>query len=334
MDANERNERNKQRFYEFWQTLPGQPGEKALETAATLLHEEFSWNGPHPLNHIKGLESFVTHFWQPFRASFPDVQRETHVLLGSEWEDYDWVGATGLFRGTFQRDWLGIPATGKETTVRYGDFWRLQDGKIVECYMLLDIPDVMRQAGYPLLHGYGGAEGVYPPPMTEDGVILATPDSAESKKSLELVEAMIAGLLSYDGENLASMDMPRYWKPDMHWYGPSGIGAARTLTEFEDYHQRPFLQAFPDRTGGDHKARLYEGAYVATTGWPSVIATATGDYLGAPAPNRRIEMRVMDFWRREGDLLAENWVLIDLPDLLLQYNVDVFARLQEQVGKQ
>jgi hypothetical protein len=32
-------------------------------------------------------------------------------------------------------------------------------------------------------------------------------------------------------------------------------------------------------------------------------------------------MRVMDFWRREGNLLAENWVFIDLPDLLLQMGV-------------
>ena len=29
-------------------------------------------------------------------------------------------------------------------------------------------------------------------------------------------------------------------------------------------------------------------------------------------------MRVMDWWRREGDLLVENWVLIDVIDLLEQ----------------
>jgi hypothetical protein len=39
-------------------------------------------------------------------------------------------------------------------------------------------------------------------------------------------------------------------------------------------------------------------------------------------------MRVADWWRREGDVLRENWVMIDLPDLLLQMNVDVFARLE------
>ena len=53
--------------------------------------------------------------------------------------------------------------------------------------------------------------------------------------------------------------------------------------------------------------------------------TALG-WLGLPPTNLRISMRVMDLWRREGALLKENWVFIDIPDLLLQMGVDVFAR--------
>ena len=41
-------------------------------------------------------------------------------------------------------------------------------------------------------------------------------------------------------------------------------------------------------------------------------------------------MRVMDFWRvaegNDGPRLAENWVMIDIPDLLAQLGVDVFSR--------
>jgi hypothetical protein len=63
-----------------------------------------------------------------------------------------------------------------------------------------------------------------------------------------------------------------------------------------------------------------------------VRATHLGDYLGAPATNKPITMRVADWWRREGDLLRENWVMIDLPELLLQMGVDVFARMSIQVS--
>jgi hypothetical protein len=41
-------------------------------------------------------------------------------------------------------------------------------------------------------------------------------------------------------------------------------------------------------------------------------------------------MRVMDFWRRENDRLVQNWVFIDLPELFLQFGVDLFARMREQ----
>jgi SnoaL-like polyketide cyclase len=68
--------------------------------------------------------------------------------------------------------------------------------------------------------------------------------------------------------------------------------------------------------------------YCASTGWPSIQATHAGPYLGQPATNKRITMRVMDFWRREGELLAENWVFIDLADLFLQFGRDLFAEMQ------
>ena len=35
----------------------------------------------------------------------------------------------------------------------------------------------------------------------------------------------------------------------------------------------------------------------------------------------------MDFWRREGDKLLENWVMIDLIDAALASNIDLLARI-------
>jgi hypothetical protein len=115
------------------------------------------------------------------------------------------------------------------------------------------------------------------------------------------------------------------------WLGipaTGGIGSNRGIPNYRRCHQIPFLTAFPDRVGGNHRARFADGNYVASTGWPSVSATFAGDYLGVKAPNRRIGMRVMDWWRVDGGRLKENWVLIDIPDLLRQAGFDVFAHLQ------
>ena len=52
------------------------------------------------------------------------------------------------------------------------------------------------------------------------------------------------------------------------------------------------------------------GNYVITGGWPSDIATHTGpDWLNVAPTGKHIEMRVMDFYRIEDGLIAEEWVL-------------------------
>jgi hypothetical protein len=155
-------------------------------------------------------------------------------------------------------------------------------------------------------------------------VRLAPSEASESQQSLTLVEAMIAGLMQYDGKNLGSMGMERFWQPHFNWYGPAGIGTSRGLRGFQTVHQTPFLAAFPDRVGGNHKARLGDGHYVASTGWPSISATYSGtEWVGQRASPRRITMRVMDFWRRDGAALAENWVFIDIVEFLLQLGIAV-----------
>ena len=41
----------------------------------------------------------------------------------------------------------------------------------------------------------------------------------------------------------------------------------------------------------------------------------------------------MDFYRVDGNLIAENWVPIDIINILLELGVDVFARLRHLTGK-
>ena len=294
-----------------------------------LYHADVAWHGPHPINAQQGYRAVLAGFWTPFLAAFPDIERRDDIIISGTFKGGSWVGATGHYTGTFVNEWLGIPSTGGVLNVRYGEFSRLEGGRVCEVYLILDILDVLRQAGcWP--RGLPKSPGVAdraPGPGSGDGVVLKPYDSDEGTQSLALVEAMIAGLMSYDRLTLESMGMERFWHPQMMWYGPAGIGTSRALKGFQDVHQRAFLKAFPDRVGGDHKARIGEGTYVGSAGWPSVRATHQGPWLGVPATERRISMRVMDFWRREDNLLRENWVFIDQLDLLLQMDFDVMAML-------
>ena len=96
-----------------------------------------------------------------------------------------------------------------------------------------------------------------------------------------------------------------------------------------NFHQIPFLRGFPDRRGASHYIRIEDDNFVVTGGWPSVEATHGGEWLGIPATNKKIKMRVMDFYRLENNVIAENWVPIDIIHILYQMGFDVFARLKE-----
>ncbi|WP_197409833.1 nuclear transport factor 2 family protein, partial [Haloferax profundi] len=92
---------------------------------------------------------------------------------------------------------------------------------------------------------------------------------ADTAQTLELVEDMIfEGLESFDEKGLDGMGMEEYWHEDFMWYGPTGIGITRGIDGFQEGHQGPFLDAFPDRLteGGD--IRFAEGNYCGWSGWP------------------------------------------------------------------
>ena len=50
--------------------------------------------------------------------------------------------------------------------------------------------------------------------------------------------------------------------------------------------------------------------------------------MGFPASDRKADMRVVDLYRREGELLAENWIFIDLLWFYMQQGVDILDRMR------
>ena len=77
-----------------------------------------------------------------------------------------------------------------------------------------------------------------------------------------------------------------------------------------------------------HVSRFAEGNYACFFGWPNLSNVPTGGFLGLPGSDVKADMRVVDVYRRDGDKLAENWVLIDIPYWLLQQGLDVLERTE------
>ena len=312
----------------------------AMPALAEFFDPACQWHTFHPINELHGTAEIALKFWQPLLHAMPDMERRTQLFFAGDFDGRfcggagTWVTAHGYLSGTFVNDWLGIPATGEPLYVRIGEFYRVENNKIVEARVLLDLVDVMRQAGFNVLPASNGLDLLVPGPQNNDGVQLGAQDPALTANAWQLLDRLINGLSKYkDSADLKSMNMQSVWHPEMWWYGPCGIGTTRRVEGFQRHHQQPFLHAFADRVGGHHRSRIAEGNFIASTGWPSVHATHTGTYLGVPAIDKPINMRVADWWRAEGDTLRENWVMIDIPELLLQMGVDVFARMHEQIAQ-
>lgn len=303
-------------------------------------HAHAEWRGSHPLDEMRGLDAIAAKVWRPLLQAFPDLERREIILIAGESFGRELVGGVGHFCGTFRRDWLGIPATGRAAYVRFGEMHQVAGGRIAQSTVLFDFLDLMRQAGVWAIAPSLGVEEQWPAPFTGDGVVLEAQDPAISAKNLAQTLAMQKTLGDYDDargagrEGLLAMPQKEHWHPRMMWYGPAGIGAARGLEGFVDRHQLPFRQAFPNRRGGNHYARFGDGPYSATAGWPSVRAVHSGGgFMGLGPTGRPVEMRVMDFYLHHEGLIRENWVPLDIIHLLKQMDVDVFARMRRLVRR-
>jgi SnoaL-like domain len=279
-----------------------------------------------PIERGEGAKFVADCLLAPIDAAFPSHEVRTDIAMQGEFKGGNWTASSGHICGIFAAPLFGIPATGRVAFLRFGCFQRWSGGLATETIVILDLPSLMLQAGVWPLAAPLGPNIMAPGPLGGGGIWPAGDGTA----SLGIVEGMIGGLMKFDG-SLKTMNMRDFFAEDFWWFGPGPIGTFRGFPDYERGHATPFLTAFPDRVGGNHRARFGDGAFVASTGWPSITATHRGSgWLGVEANGTPITMRVMDFWHAKDALLVENWVMIDIPDLLNQIGIDVLAALSKK----
>ena len=68
---------------------------------------------------------------------------------------------------------MGIAPTGKRIEIRYMDFWKVEDGKITDNWVMVDFPHVLAQLGHDVFGGEGWeafdrGERIAPAPQAKD----------------------------------------------------------------------------------------------------------------------------------------------------------------------
>ena len=229
--------------------------------------------------------------------------------------------------------WLGIPASNETRALRFGEFYKVEDERIVEVRCILDIPGLAAQAGIEIFPKSRGKAALPGGPAPSVGIRGGASDPEGTSLTRSLVEEMITGgCNNLKGTDLASQGLERFWHPEMAWHGPWGVGSSFGLDEFYKFAQGSSVRSFPGRRGSWPKvAFLADGEAAGFVGWPGLVGEFTGEpFLGIPPTGGPIGQNVMDFYVRRGSRLLENWVLIDLIEFASGCGVDLLARIEER----
>ena len=319
---------------EYYRELDGASPEDAARVIRRYTLPAYRFRGVHPFNELADADSVAGTVWEPLRRALRPMQRRQDIFMAgtNEIDEQPWVCSMGHLMGLLDDDWLAIPATGKLTFLRYAEFHRVYDGRIAETAFFCDIIGVMRQAGLNPLPLQTGAEIMTPGPQTHDGLLWEPQADQETSQTLALVNQMKEDLVESDEFGCPSDVLARTWHDAMLWFGPSGIGSTYTIDRYQDQHQGPFSRGLRDVQFNGHVCRFAEGRYAGWFGWPNLTMTPRGGFLGLPSSDKRVDMRVVDIYRREGTKLAENWILIDLLYWMMQQGVDVLERMRRIRG--
>ena len=328
-------QREKQTVLDFYTALDGAEANALPDTMGRFVAQDYLWRGFHPFNEMTSAESVANGFWRPLRCALKRLQRRQDIFMAgrNEMDGFAsvWVVSMGHLMGLLDDAWLTIPPTHKMAFLRYCEFNRIdENGKIAETAMYFDIPHLMVQAGLRPFPTQTAAHLVQPGPLPHDGLLFDAQPEVEGQRTLAAINAMIKDLGTWQLGLPLEQELARTWHDDMIWWGPTGIGATYTIERYAKQHAGPFRAAFTERSKTGHICRMAEGHYGGFFGWPNFTARLTGPFMGTPPSGKMGEMRVIDIYRRDGDMLAENWIFIDMLHFWKTQGVDILGRAKAE----
>jgi len=321
---------NKVTYLDFLFSFEGADWSKVEGAAKEVFAQEAKVSASHPINETKDWLGYFSDVVVPIASSLRGCQRQNYVVIGGEYLGTEWVTSTGYFYGHFCEPLFGIPPSGKQAFLRFGEFHRMENGKIVESHVYLGFAELIIALDLWPLKESQGYEGVVPGPATHDGVLSKASDPFKSRASADLVEGMLKRLGTDDEE------WRPFWDDRMVWYGPGGLGSYSTLEGFSEF-QRPFERTFEGWgdgkevgiSGVEANCKAGDGDYAFLSGWPMITGVHVGPFLGLEPTGKRVFMRDCDWWRCNDGKIIENWCMLDIPHVLMQLGYDLFAEVEQ-----
>lgn len=113
-------------------------------------HPRMNWYGPSGIGTGRGIAGFRNWHQIPFLNGMPDRGQYVDEITYHFFGDGDYAAVTGwpnMIQTVTHDGWMGIAPSGRRITMRSLDFWRLENGRIRENWVLVDLLDAYRQLG-------------------------------------------------------------------------------------------------------------------------------------------------------------------------------------------
>ena len=262
--------------------------------------EDYVENEPIP-NQKPGLEG-LKEAYRIFNTPFPDIHFIFEDVLG----EGDLVFGRGVISGTHEKEFMGIPPTGKKVYWTGTRLFRLKDGKITEGWVNIDMLGLLQQLGVvPAPPGTTWPPPKVEPPQVEGGRV-TTPeenkaimrrmiDEVWNKRNLDVADE----LFHPEASSPSAPTLPR---------GPEGVKLIARMfhSAFPDYWMRiDHMVADGDRVA----AKFTQGG------------THQGELFGIPATGKQAEWTETGILRIADGKIVESWYDVDMLGMMQQLGV-------------
>ncbi len=302
--------------------------EDCSKVLSKYMSEDFKWEGVYPFMEQVGADAVADVFWRPLKESLVNLQIRKDVFFAgtNRMDGKTWVMNMGQFMGLFDKEYMNVPRTCKMHHMRYGEWICVENGKITEISMHVDLVGFMQMAGINPLLESTGYFFVYPGPRDHNGLLFEDAPYDQAAKTEAIIDLMMGGLESLNKSNNTPQDMLRLtWTEDMIWYGPSGIGASYTIPRYQKQHQIPFRTQLTDKVANDYTIFFAEGDFACYV--MSMDVTPTGGWIGMTGGHKSAFLRGdTDVYYCKNGKISENWCFIDLPYWLKEQGIDILER--------
>ena len=122
-----------------------------IDDIGEFFHDDFRWIGNRGCGTKHGLKEFQDNWQRPFQEAFSDKVciDEARLVMG------EWAASFGRQEATHSGNFMGIAASGKRIEIRYMDFWKVVEGKIIDNWVMVDFPHVLAHLGGDVFDGHG-----------------------------------------------------------------------------------------------------------------------------------------------------------------------------------